>query len=214
MRQIAATGMLLAMTSGLFGQILNDLYSGKRVLSIGASQKVLTRFSDALTKQGFVSTWTTNYEDVEGVLNQFNALDFDVIAFGRGVSDSNKLRFKQKFKEQNPDITFVDGLAPITNLLVDQIKLACMPRSLNNVAVNTRTPGEMEVIANAPTYLTVKQYRLNRFYQKKEKMIFEEIIQTGQTVIRIPKRPGIHFLVLSQDGIVFEIIDLNQLNQK
>lgn len=184
----------------------NEIYKGKRVLSIGASKRVLTKFSKALDKEGFIAQWTNNYDNVEQTTQQFHALNFDVIAFGRGVSDKNRKIFKERFSAQHPAISFVDGLAPITNLLIDQIKLALKPRESTKLSIAFSPGGNVEINSGNAVFLTAKLYRLNWLFQKQEKIIFNEFCN-GKTII-VPKQRGKRFLVVKENDTVLEVISL------
>lgn len=182
------------------------IYKGKRVLSIGARKRVLKRFSEALMNQGFHAVWTTYNANIDAILSEFNATDFDVITFGRGVSSSDKQTLKQRFREQNEKIEFVDGLAPITNLLVEQIKLACMPRNHKQIRLEFDNKGNIVIENQASCYVTVKQYTLNWLYQSKEVTIIEK--QLGSGIFRFPIKMtlGSNFIVVIQDGVVSNIL--------
>jgi len=139
---------------------MNSIYAGKRVLSIGARRRVLEALTEALNRQGFSAVWTNRHKDVSFLIREFDALAFDIIAIGRGVRPENKERLKQAYREQNPDVTIVDGLAPITNLLVDQIKLACLPDDVLPVRPETDRERHLVIETRESCHLTIKQLYL------------------------------------------------------
>lgn len=192
----------------------DNMYKGKRVLSIGASKKVLSKLSKTLEEAGFITQWTNNYNNPEQVIKKFNARDFDVIAFGRGVSKENKKIFKGQFKTQNPAISFMDGLAPITNLLIDQIKLALKPVESPKLSVVFTTSENLTISTDDSIYLIGKLYRLNWLYQARENIIFNEHFDKNSKTYPIPKQRGERFLVIKQKDIVVDIINLLKKNKE
>lgn len=187
---------------------MESMYVGKKVLSIGARERVLTALSEELKRHGFSAVWTNRYDDVPFLTGQFHAGDFDIIAFGRGVSADNKQRLKQVYKEQNPDIRFVDGLAPITNLLVDQVKLACLPDHYTPINMEMDNDSGIVVESQADCRLTIKHYTLNRLFQSKEKVAADQHIDKGSYRFPVKTSRGRNFLVAVQDGIVTKIMSL------
>jgi hypothetical protein len=180
---------------------MDNRYAGRKVLSIGARKKVLIKFSEELSKEGFSATWT-DHMDPEFVLNEFNAENFDVITFGRGVSSENNRIYREKFSRQKPSITFVNGLAPISNLLVDQVKLA--------IGLPTDVPvfvhlcaGGLRIISPAPGKVTVKQYVLSWLFHAREKIIFDKLVSKGEFTIPVEKKGGKNFVVAKMNGVVF-----------
>lgn len=191
----------------------SDIYKGKRVLSIGASKRVLSKLSKALEADGFIALWTNNYNNPDQVTKQFNTKGFDVIAFGRGVSDENRKMLIERFKIQHPTISFVYGLAPITDLLIDQVKLALKPLKSLELSVVFTTPENLTISTSDSIFLTGKLYRLNWLYQVREKVIINEHLDNNSKTYLIPKQRGERFLVIKQKDIVIDIINLQDKNK-
>lgn len=180
-------------------------YFGKRVLLIGASKQVVNKLTDALNKAGFTATGSYAYNQPEQIFKEYSPIDFDVIALGRGVSHTHKQIIITAFKTQNPAIAVVEGLAPIIPLLVDQVKLACLPAifSLEQAQVGSDTIG-----INIPTacQLQVKLYYLNWLYLSHKKILLDTYTGAGLLNVPLPSRKG--FVSISQDGVVTHVIPL------
>ncbi len=52
------------------------------------------------------------------------------VGFGREASEADSTRMEDAFRVANPDVIYVDGLAPITALLVAQLEEAIPGPSL------------------------------------------------------------------------------------
>jgi len=187
---------------------MNSIYAGKRVLSIGARRRVLEALTEALNRQGFSAVWTNRHKDVSFLIREFDALNFDIIVFGRGVSPESKERLKQAYREQNPNVTIVDGLAPITNLLVDQIKLACLPDDVLPVRPETDRERHLVIETRESCHLTIKHYTLNWLFQSKETVLVNETVDAGRHKFPFKRSGGRNFVTVLQDGIVTGVTSL------
>jgi hypothetical protein len=183
-----------------------SVYAGKRVLSIGARRRVLEALSEALRREGFSAVWSDRYADVPYLIREFEASAFDVIAFGRGVSPENRRRLKEVFLGQNPDVNFVEGFAPITNLLVDQIKCAFMPDHVMPVVVRRDSTGGLVVESRERCRLRIKHYRLNWLFQTRESMLADQPIEGGTYRFPVKRSGGRRFIVAEQDDIVTRVM--------
>jgi len=90
----------------------------KTILLIGRRKALLRKLASALDEAGYPAEWTN---DMENSSQKFDGSRFSLVAFGRGVSEVNKQVQKKNFSHQNQVMLFVDGLAPIIPLLVDQV---------------------------------------------------------------------------------------------
>jgi len=168
---------------------MNSIYAGKRVLSIGARRRVLEALTEALNRQGFSAVWTNRHKDVSFLIREFDAL-------------------AQAYREQNPDVTIVDGLAPITNLLVDQIKLACLPDDVLPVRPETDRERHLVIETRESCHLTIKHYTLNWLFQSKETVLVNETVDAGRHKFPFKRSGGRNFVTVLQDGIVTGVTSL------
>jgi N-hydroxyarylamine O-acetyltransferase len=89
-----------------------------RVLVLGRAPEVLQTVMQELAELGLTVAGST---EPERAAEQFDARDFDLIAFGRGLLGPLSERLKRDFERQNPHIRLLDTFAPAA---VRQIALA------------------------------------------------------------------------------------------
>jgi hypothetical protein len=102
-------------------------------------------------------------QDVSGA-DRAQLAAYAAVAFGRAVRAEDCERMRRAFREANPEVSFVDGLAPITPLLVAQFEQAldrrpAVERTLAGVAVDR---DRLELELRGQTHVQVTGYRLTR----------------------------------------------------
>jgi hypothetical protein len=113
-----------------------DGYPGRgRVLVLGLSPAVNRSVVEPLLEHGVDALGFTRPADVAA---HFNARDFDLIVFGRGLLGPLSERLRRSFATDNPDIRFVNVIAPVA---VEQTLAALArdprdPRFLRDVEVS------------------------------------------------------------------------------
>lgn len=80
-----------------------------RVLVLGRSQAVLETVLDELVASGIDAQGTA---EPENATNQYDAREFEFIALGRGLLGDAGDALKDRFREQNPTVQFIDTYAP------------------------------------------------------------------------------------------------------
>lgn len=136
-------------------------YPGRgRVLVLGLSPEVNRSVVEPLVKNGVDAQGFTRPEEAS---SNFDARDFELIVFGRGVLGPLSDRLKREFATQNPDIRFVDAIAPVA---VEQTlaALAHDPRAplfVTDLAV-LQEDAAIRVTATvlAPCHLTLTLFRV------------------------------------------------------
>ena len=74
---------------------------------------------DSAVNRGVVEPLVAAGVDAQGftrpeeAIDRFDARDFDLIVFGAGVLEPLSERLKRAFAAQNPDVRFVDVIAPV-----------------------------------------------------------------------------------------------------
>ncbi|GAB3706733.1 hypothetical protein GCM10027592_40470 [Spirosoma flavus] len=148
------------------------------VLLIGRNPNVLTNLSSALTEAGFNIT-TTNF--VEQADQDFDGANFDLVAFGRGIDEATNHRLRTNLGTQNPNLIFVDGLAPVIPLLVKQIKLAISGEQAGKILTEfvrvTEQRARVNVLASCE--LTIDLYELDAIHQTTQKRLVSESVSAG-----------------------------------
>lgn len=177
----------------------------KRILLIGRNSTVLANLSSALANEGF-EVQTTGL--VEQASKLFDAVDFDLIAFGRGIDEETKTVLKADFSTKKPTVHFVDGLAPVTSLLVKQIKQTLANTSAFDKALVrfTRQPADdllIDVTVTVACQLSITLYQLDAVHRTEQKTLVSEYILAGNHTFRIAWLPStrstINFLVAETD---------------
>lgn len=79
-------------------------------LLLGARQDVMDAALAELRKIGVEARGTI---DMSTAATEFDAREFDVVAFGGGISNDIRNRLKREFRAQNPQVTLLDVFAPV-----------------------------------------------------------------------------------------------------
>jgi hypothetical protein len=107
----------------------------KSVLLIGRSRLVLDESVAGLRDLGYEADATNDFADITG---RFDVSVIDLVVFGGQVPADRKVELREEIGAINPDVIFVQGLAGIPGLIVNQVQGA--------FAANRHDP------AQAPTY--------------------------------------------------------------
>ena len=186
----------------------------KKVLLIGRNLMVLKNLEIALAEDEF-HVQTTG--QVEQAASNFNAADFDVVAFGRGLNEATNASLRTSFLEQNPQIRFVNGLAPVIPLLVRQIKLALSEsqvreKQLANFSYQQTDKLSIQVDVLSSCQLTIDLYQLDAGHHTHKKTLVDEFVMAGKHAFSIDKQPSlestINFLVAETDSLEFLVLPL------
>ncbi len=128
---------------------------GRQVLVIGRLPQVNRSVVEPLLELGIAAQGST---EPEVASERFDARDFELVVFGRGVLGPLSDRLKRDFAEQNPDIRFVDAIAPVAikQTLAALARDPQDPQFLNDVRVAKE--GEdirVHAIILAPCHVTL-----------------------------------------------------------
>lgn len=173
----------------------------KNILLIGRNPTVLANLDEALTAEGF-ATKMTNL--VEQASQDFSGADFDLIAFGRGVDEVTNAYLRTRFSTQNPAVIFVDGLAPITSLLVQQIKLALadtllLEKTLTKFTCQSVDCAHVQITVTAACQLTIELYQLDAVHHNQQTTLVSKFVTAGNHTfsVKLPDKTDstVKFLV-------------------
>jgi hypothetical protein len=148
-----------------------------RVLLIGKRASVLTRLQSALRAIRIECDLT---QDVTGASPDLFRR-YDAVAFGRAVGEADRTRMKAAFKAVNPPVVFVDGLAPITPLLVAQFEQALAEGGaadgpLGDVAASRdRVDFQLRTAAR----VRVLTYDLTFLYRTRTRLLLDQRLEAG-----------------------------------
>lgn len=107
----------------------------KNVLVVGRSKLVLDASVELLTERGFHAQATREFDNIT---SQFDSRQLDIVIFGGQVAPDQKTEIRDGLGAANPQLEFLQGLAGIPGLIVDQVEAAAADEVL--------IPGQ------APTY--------------------------------------------------------------
>ena len=156
-----------------------------RVLLIGNRAAVLTRLQTALREIGIEADRTQEISSNAGD----RLRPYAAVAFGRGVSEADRTTMRDVFRQGSPDVVYVDGLAPITPLLVAQFEEALdrRPETQRKLVSVSAEHGYIDVELRAPTAMRVTVYRLTRLYRTRSARLVDEEFPTGRRAIEVPR---------------------------
>ncbi|GAB3502709.1 hypothetical protein GCM10027341_30880 [Spirosoma knui] len=186
----------------------------KKVLLIGRNPGVLSALADALINEKMLVQMTSLVEQAD---QDFNAADFDLIAFGRGVDEDAKAELKRNFKGQHPGVHFVDGLAPIIPLLVRQITatLAAKPVETNrlvSVSCEQSETIQLCIVARQACRLTVDLYQLDAIHTTRQATLLTRFIEAGSHQFDVDRTlledTIASFLLVTADEDEFTVLSL------
>jgi hypothetical protein len=116
----------------------------RSVLVLGRSQRVLDDIVAALGELGYRAHATNDFfGDVSG---RFDPGEVDLVVFGGQVPPDRKAELTEEMSAVNPRIIFVQGLAGIPGLIIDQIQ----------GAFSAQQPASIQAPAFAPDERTIR----------------------------------------------------------
>jgi hypothetical protein len=159
---------------------------GKRVLLIGKRAKVLVRLQDPLREVSIDAELTQDLTGA-GIGDQG---EYAAVAFGRGVNDKDRARMKAAFSAANRDVALVDGLAPITPLLVAQFEeaLGRRPKEERRIAEVTVSGGRVVLDVRSDCRVRITSQRLDRLYRTHTEQAFDGRLAPGTHAIQLSRR--------------------------
>src|SRR5919197_1169087 len=91
----------------------------QNVLLIGKSQRVLDDSVAGLRDLGYRADATNDFADVTGRLD---ARTVDLVVFGGQVPPDRRAELREEIRTINPSVIFVEGLAGIPGLIINQVR--------------------------------------------------------------------------------------------
>jgi hypothetical protein len=155
-----------------------------RVLLVGKRAAVLTRLQAALRDVGIEADLTQEVRNADHA----QLRPYAAVAFGRAVSEADRSRMKDVFRAANPDVVYVDGLAPITALLVAQFEEALdrRPETARKLRSVVAARGRIELEVRAQAAVQATAYRLTRLYRTRTTQLLDGELPVGPKTIALP----------------------------
>ncbi len=174
-----------------------------RVLLLGKRARVLDQLAAALRQEGLTVRQET---DLDGVRTGFDGSTVDVVALGRAVTGATRDAIVDALRAKNPALRVVDGLAPITPLLVAQVQeaLTAPPQETRIVSAAWLDPADRGVLLTLrrPANVTVDLHRLDALYRAHQEHVHEGKLDRGRHILPTKGRKsyGERFLVIRADA--------------
>jgi hypothetical protein len=113
-----------------------------RVLLIGKSQLVLDESVAGLGDLGYKAEATNDFADITG---RFDVKGIDLVVFGGQVPPDRKAELREEIGAINPRVIFVQGLAGIPGLIVNQVQGAFTANHQDPTRAPTYTPDDRSI---------------------------------------------------------------------
>jgi hypothetical protein len=114
----------------------------RSVLLIGKSQLVLDESVAGLRDLGYKAEATNDFTDITG---RFDIKETDLVVFGGQVPPDRKAELREEIGASNPRIIFVQGLAGIPGLIVNQVQGAFTANHQDPTRAPTHTPDNRSI---------------------------------------------------------------------
>jgi hypothetical protein len=114
----------------------------RSVLLIGKSQLVLNDSVAGLRDLGYKAEATNDFADITG---RFDVRQLDLIVFGGQVPPDRKAELTEEIAAINPHVTFVQGLAGIPGLIINQVQGAFASDHQDPTRALAYAPGERSI---------------------------------------------------------------------
>jgi hypothetical protein len=119
----------------------------RSALLIGKSQFVLDQAVAGLRDLGYKAEATNDFTEITG---RFDARKIDLVVFGGQVPADRKTELTEEIGAINPRVIFVQGLAGIPGLIVNQVQGAFMAEHQDPTRAPTYTPEERSIQLTLP----------------------------------------------------------------
>jgi hypothetical protein len=114
----------------------------RSVLLIGKSQLVLDDAVAGLRDLGYKAEATNDFADVTG---RFDPRKLDLVVFGGQVPADRNAQLREDIRAVNPKVIFVQGLAGIPGLIINQVEGAFASDHQEPTAAPTYTPDDRTI---------------------------------------------------------------------
>ena len=114
----------------------------RSVLLIGKSQLVLDDAVAGLRDLGYKAEATKDFSDITG---RFDAKGIDLVVFGGQVPPDRKAELREEIAAINPQVIFVQGLAGIPGLIINQVRGAFTANHQDPTRAPAYTPEDRSI---------------------------------------------------------------------
>jgi hypothetical protein len=180
----------------------------RSVLLIGKSQLVLDQSVAGLRDLGYNAGATNEFADITG---RFDVTEIDLVVFGGQVPPDRKAALREEIAARNPRMIFVQGLAGIPGLIINQVRGAFTANQQDATRAPTYTPGDRSIRLTLaePADVTVTVWWQTSFVPPDPKsdslLLLDDRLAGGDHAIPVPERipPKAAFATVKIDAAIY-----------
>jgi hypothetical protein len=180
----------------------------RSVLLIGKSQLVLDDALAGLRNLGYNAGATNEFADITG---RFDVTEIDLVVFGGQVPPDRKAALREEIGASNPRMIFVQGLAGIPGLIINQVRGAFTANQQDATRAPTYTPGDRSIRLTLaePADVTVTVWWQTSFVPPDPKsdslLLLDDRLAGGDHAIPVPERipPKAAFATVKIDAAIY-----------
>jgi hypothetical protein len=180
----------------------------RSVLLIGKSQLVLNESVVGLRDLGYKAEATNDFTDITG---RFDLKGIDLVVFGGQVPLDRKAELSEEIGAINPGAIFVQGLAGIPGLIVNQVRGAFTANEQDRSRAPTYTPDDRSIRLTlaGPADVRVTVWWQTSFVPPDPKsdslLLLDDELAGGDHTIPVPDRvpPKAAFATVQIDSAIY-----------
>jgi hypothetical protein len=178
------------------------------VLLIGKSQLVLDESVAGLRKLGYNAEGTNDFADITG---RFDMQEIDLVVFGGQVPPDRKAELREEIGAENPRVIFVQGLAGIPGLIINQVRGAFAASHQDPAHTPTSTPDDRSIrlTLSGPADVKVTVWWQTAFVSpdptSDSLLLLDDKLTRGDHAIPVPDRvpPKAAFATVEIDAAIY-----------
>jgi hypothetical protein len=161
----------------------------RSVLLIGKSQLVLDESVAGLCELGYEAEGTNDFTDIT---RRFDVQEIDLVVFGGQVPPDRKAELREEIGALNPRVIFVQGLAGIPGLIINQVRGALTVDQQQATRPPTYRPDDrsIRVTLSEPTDVKVTAWWQTAFVPPDPKsdslLLLDDELASGDHAIPVP----------------------------
>jgi hypothetical protein len=176
------------------------------VLLIGKSQLVLDESVAGLRDLGYNAEATHDFTDITG---RFDVTEIDLVVFGGQVPADRKAELKQAIGAINPRVIFVEGLAGIPGLIINQVQGAFTANHQDRTPTYTPDDRAIRLTLADPADVKVTVWWQTSFVppdpQSDSLLLLDDQLAVGDHAIPVPDHvpPRAAFAAVRIDAAIY-----------
>jgi hypothetical protein len=180
----------------------------RSVLLIGKSQLVLNESVAGLRDLGYKAEGTNDFADITG---RFDARTLDLVVFGGQVPRDSKDELTQEIGAINQRVIFVQGLAGIPGLIINQVQSAFASDHQSPTGAPAYAPGEraIRLTLASPAMVKVTAWWQTSFVPPDPKsdslVLLDDRLAGGDHAVPLPDHvpPNAAFATVKIDAAIY-----------